>query len=594
MGHGSKFSRRALSSTLHSPREADRRSDMSRSAGHSRPTNTSDTAQENCTWSNAPRRGHQDDSSTALALMSEPSSILRRLGPAALLVLWWLALGICYSTIAPSPDQFELQYVGERMLSGAIPYIDIVDMNWPGGFWLHALTAWYVPETFFPWRVEDFVIMLAGLLFGAGILHQHGNAAARTAWLVLYPLLYATAFGQWFSGQRDIVAAHVLIIAAWTHLRAWEHDRIGWNFATGLLVAFAMLLKPTMGVAGLAFVLHVLLSARSWRERFRGAVHMAVAGIIAASGVAAGFLIARLSGAGWVDIWECAFVYNAITQHRDSASTSQFITTWWRATIGSWYWISAIAAVGMIMIPKTPSGRRVHLLLILLWLAGALNYWVQGRAYPYHLGMYFSFLCVFTAIGVGSCWRAAWSSPRAAVAWPARVAILIVLAATVAKLENLLPNVRYALGMEDRESLMSRYTAGGGSTMADAIHVVERIRSTVPPDETVLVWGIESVINHLAARPQPTRFYYGPLLGNARPPLPMADRWNAAFKADLARCKPAACVVSREFHESLLDAGAPAAEHVQAILRDYELVMRAGGLDVYLRTAPPLRETSDR
>ncbi len=468
------------------------------------------------------------------------------------------------------------------MLAGDVPYVDVVDTNWPGGFWLHALSAWYISDYVYPWRIVDFVLMLAAVAFAGDVLRRtHGSVAA---WLLawLYPLLYVTGSGMWFPGQRDIIAGHALMVAAWFHLRAWERGSARWQIGTGVMIAVAMLLKPTAGVAGLAFVLHGVLT----RDRGQGwrccLAQVITPGIIAATGVLFGFGVSWLQGAPLRAIWDCAFVYNAIVQFWETRTLLELLAGWWYWISTSWHWFTALALLGVLVRPDGSNAWRCWSLFPSLWLAGAASYFIQQRGFGYHLGVFYAMNLVLAAIGTASLWRHATTSGTNRRCWFARLALLIVGLGVVAKLENLEPGARFIVGDLDHREYLEEFTAGC-LTMADAMTIVEFVRAETSTGEYVLVRGRESVINHLARRPQPTRFYYGPTIINAQPPLPMADEWNAQFADDLRQRPPALCIVDRNFQVGARDRGIAAASVIDSLLAGYALVEQLGGADVYVR-----------
>lgn len=497
------------------------------------------------------------------------------------LIMWWLLLGACYVVIPPSPDQFELQYVAERMLAGQTLYVDVIDMNWPGCFWLHAMTAWYVPEGFYPWRGLDYAFMITATVVGARLLRRQSNSHTALFWLVLYPLLYLTATGQWFAGQRDIICGHLLIITIVLHLNGWERNALWWSMATGVMIAITMLVKPSLALAGPALALHGLLTRPANVGWLRAATHVLVMGAAAAASVLGGFGVVWFQGAGLSDIWECALVYNAVTQGWEAATLMELIVRGWGWLLHSWHWIALTAVIGFFTFSQSPAGRRIHALFVTLLLVGFGSYWGQGKAYAYHLGVVFTTMCYFSALGLGTCWHSV-CAERWVLRWLSRMVLGLVVLGGFAKIANLQPQAAYLVGFRSWETLMAEYTAGA-ATMKEVGELIERLQSEVAPEQPIFVWGTESVINHLTGSPQPTRFYYGPLLVNARPPLPMADRWNDLFEQDLAENPPAACVISLPLQAQAQRLDAPVAQKVEAVLRDFRLIGRFGELELYFR-----------
>src|SRR5262249_30337556 len=143
----------------------------------------------------------------------------------------------------PSPDQSELDYIGWRILQGEKLYVDVIDQNWPGAHWAHATFIAILGRTIYTWRIGDYLLMLAALACLSNLLRQAFGLRAAIIALPTYPILFFA--GQWLTGQRDFVTAHLLLIAMCSHWRAWTTDVPFWQIATGFIIAAATLIKPT-------------------------------------------------------------------------------------------------------------------------------------------------------------------------------------------------------------------------------------------------------------------------------------------------------------------------------------------------------------
>jgi hypothetical protein len=120
----------------------------------------------------------------------------------ALIAVAWIGSGASYLTLPPSPDQFEFAYMGWRMLEGDAPYRDFIDMNFPGGMWLQALSTGIFGHHLWSWHALDFLLVLASAWPLSRLVEQAGGRTARSILLVLYPMLYAS-LPQWVAGQAD-------------------------------------------------------------------------------------------------------------------------------------------------------------------------------------------------------------------------------------------------------------------------------------------------------------------------------------------------------------------------------------------------------
>src|SRR5688500_1504132 len=104
----------------------------------------------------------------------------RRLLP--LVALWWAFCWFVYAHVPPSPDDTDIDYMGWMLLRGGVQYVDFIDMNWPGGVWLHALSTLLFGVNLMSWRILDFAIAIVAMV----ALHELvARAYGRTAaiWL---------------------------------------------------------------------------------------------------------------------------------------------------------------------------------------------------------------------------------------------------------------------------------------------------------------------------------------------------------------------------------------------------------------------------
>jgi hypothetical protein len=215
--------------------------------------------------------------------MSGLSSVLTREGKSppllrAAVAVVWLVSGAAYLSVPPSPDQFEFDYMGWRMLEGDAPYRDFVDMNFPGGYWLHALSTALFGNHLWSWRALDFLLVVASAWPLALLVESAGGRAARRAMLVLYPLLYV-GLPQWISGQTDTTGGQFLIGCLACHAAAYASGRVRLEVATGALLAAAMLNKPTLGILGALLPIPALLAGHPWKTVLKHTSVAAVASV---------------------------------------------------------------------------------------------------------------------------------------------------------------------------------------------------------------------------------------------------------------------------------------------------------------------------
>jgi hypothetical protein len=507
-------------------------------------------------------------------------------------LLFLAAMGALYSTLPPSPDQFEVDYLGWRLLHGARPYVDFIDPNWPGIFWLHSLSTLLFGNTMYAWRVMDYVLMLTGVLFLADWLRRTCSVQAAVWTLFLYPALYITT-GSWFAGQRDILLLHLGFVSFWLDHLAWSRRRPAWQFGTGAVIALATLVKPTAVLIGVALAL-----ANSWtrRLRFREAVMHLLAGILgAALALFAALLLLMLQGSTLSAFWAAAVEFNRPEYRLESATAAHLLGVLWKAYAVSWHWIGVGALLTLIWLlrgTRSETSRRegaeAPVLLPLIWAAGFASFVVQGQGFWYHLGVCYAATIPLLCIGLGALSEHLRSAGPYSARVVAAAVCLVPILGTAKKLAGTYLSVAaLTVGQGTWEGHLARFSGGDGMNMQQVVSLSTKLRAIVPTGEPVLVWGTASAINFLAERPQPTRFYYFPVLVAASPTFPRAALWQEWFREDLEREPPLVCVVSKQAigpePKRTMDSILYLKEYLAAGYNWVERIGERDGVDIYVR-----------
>lgn len=458
-----------------------------------------------------------------------------------------LLLGWIYSYLPPSPDQFEFEYLAAQMWAGQHLYSDLVDMNWPLAVLIHLPTAWYVPvESWFPWRAFDFALALAGTYSLSRIVAPLADSAASWS-LWLYPFAYVTLFGPWFAGQPDSIAAHLLLAALALLCRNTSYKNkasLSGSIRTrpaqglrdvalaGMLVGCAISTKPTAGLVAPLVALSLLLNSSPLDLRLRRCAVLTVAAFFA---LGLTFVVVLVSGTPLAAVWQMAFEFNALSRPAADRSLPAVLLT----IIGHWSVLSCFSLLGVAHLWRRRPLRRHPSTLFLgaLALGGLASYFVQGQGFRYHTGIWAAAWIGLASCGAGVATRLARSgAPPLLVV--GRLALLLFSIFFLVKLNSLFPPLSGALSSKWRAPYLSGYTAGSGLSMAEAEEVARLVRRTSTcPNDSLLLFGTNSAIHHMTGRPQPTGFYYAPVLVQAQG-LKYRKHFNARFMAELNEKRP--------------------------------------------------------
>jgi hypothetical protein len=517
-----------------------------------------------------------------------------------LIALWWAACWFLYAHVPPSPDDTDIDYMGWMVLRGGVQYVDFIDMNWPGGVWLHALATKLFGVNLMSWRILDFAIAIAAMVTLIGLVSRaYGRTAAL--WLAfLYPAIYVT-LGIWMAGQRDAVAGHGLAIALGFHVRAWERQQLRWQVIVGLVLGMAILVKPTIGFAGPLLVLHGCIWSFQGSGAIRGLQHGAVAGASASAVLVLGLGALLLQGAPLENVLEGGYLLNRLAHNIAKVEDRNVFIGMKNVTVVILHWVTLLAFVGLALI-ATDRTRTVanKLLLVVPVLAGLVNYWVQRKFFEYHLAVIVPGLVALACVALGEATMRVRSGAIAS-RLAAGIAIALAVVGTSVKIAKLgAPVIGYRIGAMDRTEYYGRFRPFQ-IDYGRLLTLSERIAKQVPENGTVLVWGSENAINYLAERPQPTRFHHWVALSYAKKPLPMADKWNQWFERDLTDKRPEMALIGQVSMRVSASRGAPNHFFLERFLREgYTLVETIDEMDIYVRRQlpeggePPVERTEFR
>ena len=318
--------------------------------------------------------------------------------PLAAFVGWLLWRSLEWPLVG---DATIFHFVAIQMQMGALPYRDIIDINMPLTYLIHAAIVATSGISDVAWRVFD----LAAAAVMAGLILMLVWPAGRSAAILAVLVMLAThlLLGPYASGQRDYLMSIPMLAAALASLRAVDlRERA--RFFLLLVGAFAMTaasFKPS-GIL-LAGLPALAIGGLRWRDAMWIIAGAAAAGllvlvILIAWGVLGPFLamIREL----W-PIYASAGVRTVPEILRNAAL--------WLAPIGG----LALAAALSLAAPKPPRVR----LMIGLACFGLVHLLIQSKGWFYHV----------YPLGIGlACWGA-WSL-AALPTWRAGLCLVVVAA----------------------------------------------------------------------------------------------------------------------------------------------------------------------
>ncbi len=524
----------------------------------------------------------------------------RRAAVALAIGVWLGVLATLYARVPPSPDQFAIQYVAWRVNAGEPLYTDIIDMNWPGIVWLMRPVASLTFDPWFPWRLLDFSIMLAGVTATGLWLRRSFGRAAASAWCITYPLIYTSPALYWFAGQPDAVMTHITLLAIALHVRMAQcrHPNLaGHALLIGITMGIATLIKPLAICFAMALALHALWLTQNHRISRGGlATYLGNATLGGLLTLALGFATVLLDGTDSADAWNAAWVYNRTAQFVGGQPIGPITLD-----AGRWIWdvwhlglllivlIIPIRVAPMSLQPSQASKQTASRVVLFLALsaAAAASYLLQSKGFAYHLAPAFALVAILWSISLGKAWTMRNLSP--ALAYSAIV--LLGTPFVAAKAAQHLPVVREAFGLLDRPSYLARFEAGDGLTfdqLCELNRSLTGLYAVGQDDEPLMVWGETVALNLYQRRPQPTPFYYFLSLTNLRAQMPMHEPWLERFAQELrADGGPTLGVIADEAVEIARRSGNDSFPLVQGWINSAQTLVTVGHTRIMQREPTP-------
>jgi 4-amino-4-deoxy-L-arabinose transferase-like glycosyltransferase len=426
-------------------------------------------------------------------------------------------------------DEGEYAYLGQQILHGAVPYLDVYNQKTPFTFYLMAAFQWLAGPELAALRVATTVYGLVATVMLYLVVRRLFDPPTAIAAALAFALMTFDQCGMVYSASTEFFMLPWILLALFFWYGGQERRR-GWMAVlAGVAAGLAYQTKQT-GIAVAAFLILDSLwsfvrgrSMSGWVTTLKDITlamlgFAAVLGLVLAYFAMHGALYAYVA-CTWTNNWQYvarrhhgfAGLFQVISQVATSIAT-------WDA--GLWVWGSA----GLIALALERPARQMHgLWILLVLLAGT----ALGSGQPYR--HYYEPLIVPLAIGNGvmAVWlwrhvaeRRRWFSLRALL-----LAILIF--------PWLWPAVYWTQSFLMTQAQRSRRNEVPPFGVAP--RVARYLADRVSPDEEFLVAGSEPEIYYYANRKASTRLVFTyPLTG----PYSYAPSLREEFQRDLQQRMP--------------------------------------------------------
>ena len=279
-------------------------------------------------------------------------------------------------------DATYLHYAVLLMRHGMRPYADVVDMNLPGAYLLEAGVMRVFGAGSAGWRVWDLLLLAVAGLAMAYLLRAKGWAAGVMA-AGMFALLHGQD-GVIMAGERDFVVA-VLLVAAVALLVRGVRAAGWWCWAGfGVMAGCAVSVKPTAGLVVLVAVVWMVILLRRRGVAWRGALGLAVAGLLVPVVVQGVWLWRWGSVRAFGEALTGIVQYHAGLGHRPMAYLLAHCVSPVGVLVGVW--------VVAVVLMRRGWGGAERALLLLCAVGGWVSYVAQAKGFSYQRYPFLVFL----------------------------------------------------------------------------------------------------------------------------------------------------------------------------------------------------------
>jgi hypothetical protein len=429
----------------------------------------------------------------------------------------------------PSLDSGYYLYIGQQVLQGKIPYLDLWESKPPGIFYINALglllgrgTRWGI------WVLELFSILLSAGLGFYLLQRRYGFFPAlfgSVAWIWgLQGVLQGGNLTEEYSLPFNFAAALLFALSLHT-----PQKKI-FPFLIGITFGFSFLLRANNTGLHMALVLAWILHAVLQREFRLLTFRLLWSGIAVLFVLALAGLILFAQGA-LAEAIDAAILFNL------SMSSSGNLLNGIKSGFGFIGIPAGFALLGYLLLIFVANKREAWILflLILLPLEAFLST-LSGRGYPHYYITWMPALAILSAHLLAELPGLHQRLERRR-AWVSLGILLVCFLVLSAPLSDITTSLRQVA-----------VNRAQGIEIDDALAAY--LRRNTDPDDSVLVWGGRLAYNYMARRESPSSVLFYPLLVDS----PISTRLSDRFMDDVLASPPQMIVDTHALNQDLLPA----------------------------------------
>jgi hypothetical protein len=456
------------------------------------------------------------------------------------------------TTFSWGRDQSIYALVGEGILHGRAPYLELWDFKPPGVFFVYAAAERMFGRNMAAIRIVEALGLLATAL-GFVVLSKRLQGSTLAGWMAGAIAAYAhVMLDFWHTGQPESFGGMLTVLGLCVVTTSAEKSTRLWAaLAAGLLFGLASLMKPPLGGALIvvsAYLMRQHLETRTLWKRVLPVLAL-VTGVALVLGACGLYFISKKAlGSLWWTMRDFVPGYTALGWHPNSSPLGMLHY----AAVEALEKFSTFVPIGLVaalVLPSAHSREKEGFYLIcgivVFQLVGIA---MQAKFFEYHYGATVPLLAFMAGLGWAKLW---WTAKARGVIAVLSFSLALLLSALVAPVVQDLPGtpwqrtllrlhfLRHFRDPGAREQLDSPIARTAGFDLSADRKVAQWMKGQSGPEDSVLVWGFEPAIYWFAERRPATRFVYN--VAQRSPwQQTQARRW---FMDDVRRNKPVVVAV---------------------------------------------------
>ena len=463
-----------------------------------------------------------------------------------------LACVILVTTFSWGRDQSIYALIGDGILHGKAPDLDLWDFKPPGVFFVYAAAEALFGRNMAAIRILEAFGLVATIL-GLVVLSKRLQGSTLAGWIAGAIAVYAhVMLDFWHTGQPESFGGMLTVLGLCAVTPAAGKTTRFWAaLAAGVLLGMASLMKPPLGGALIvvsAYLLRQHLDTSNVGKRFLPLVALGVGVALVIGACLLYFFKAKALPALTWTLRDFVPGYTALGWHPDSSPLGMLHY----AIVESLIKFSAFIPIGLVatlVLPSAHSRESEGFYLVSgIAIFQIIGIAMQAKFFEYHYGATIPLLSFLAGLGWAKLW---WSAQARGIVAELSLMLALVFAALLTPVVQDLPGtpwqrtlqrlhfLRHVRDPQAREQLDDKIAKAASFDLSADREVAKWMKDQTGPADSVLVWGFEPAIYWFAERRPATRFIYNVAQRSAWQQA-RARQW---FMRDVEKNKPVVVAV---------------------------------------------------